>query len=184
VTAPAIGQIIGSVPTADAQRVAATVETPDSLRFAMLRRQPDGTYSPESLRKPPTVGYAFPVRWSPSGRFLLTGGAKGAAIYEPETGVLESIGPKIQGGAWLSDDRLIYSDTDSSSLEEGSSAPGTASLVLYDRTTKKRKLLYRFPADISFGGEIDLAPDGQSLYVGTNLSRSDVWMMERNSKAP
>ena len=183
-TAAAIGQIIASIPTADGERIAAMVETPDSLRFMILRRQADGTYSPATLRRaaPPPSSYAFPVEWSPSGRFLLISGMKGTAVYEPETGDLEPIGPKQYGGAWLSEDRLIYGDPDSTTVEEpGSAASGTASLVLYDRTTKKRKLLYRFPSDISFGAEIALSPDGRSLFVGTNLSRSDVWMMERNS---
>jgi Tol biopolymer transport system component len=183
-TTPSIGQLLANVPTADGERVATRLETPDSLRFAILRRRSDGTYSPEALRRPPppALASAFPYKWSPSGRFLLTEGTKGTAIYEPETGVLESIGPKGYNAAWLSDDRLVYGDPDSSTVEEpGSSALGTSSLVLYERTTKKRKLLYRFSADISFGADIDSSPDGRSLYVGTNLSRSDVWMMERRS---
>jgi Tol biopolymer transport system component len=183
-TPASIGQPLASVPTADGERLATMLETPDSLGFAILRRQADGTYSPEAPRRPapPASSYAFPVSWSPGGRFLLITGAKGAAIYEPETGAVESIGPKPYGGAWLSDDLLIYGDPDSSTVEEpGSAASGTSSLILYDRTTKKRRVLYRFPADISFGAEIDISPDRRSLYVGTNLSRSDVWMMERNA---
>jgi hypothetical protein len=181
-TPAAIGQLLASVPTADGERIATMIETSDSQRFAILRRQTDGTYSPEALRRPgpPASSYGFPLNWSPSGRFMLIAGTKGTAIYEPETGILESLGPKGYNGTWLSEDRLIYGDPDSSTIEEpGAPASGTASLVLYDRTTKKRKLLYRFPADISFGAEIALSPDGRSLYVGTNLSRSDVWMMER-----
>jgi len=183
-TPAAIGQVLACVPTADGDRVATMLETPDSQRFAILRRQADGAYSPEALRRPgpPASSYGFPQAWSPGGRSLLITGTKGSTIYEPETGVLESIGPKGYLATWISEDRLIYGDPDSSTLDEpGSSASGTASLVLYDRTTKKRKLLYRFPADISFGSEIDISPDRRSLYVGTNLSRSDVWMMERNS---
>ncbi len=181
-TTAAIGQVIASVPTADGERVATMLETPDSQHFAILRRQADGTYAPEALRRPPppASSYGFPLVWSPSGRFLLISGTKGTAIYEPESGLLESIGPKLYGGAWLSEDRLIYGDPDSSTLDEpGSSPSGNASLVLYDRATKTRKLLYRFPADISFGSEMTISSDGRSLYVGTNLSRSDVWMMER-----
>jgi Tol biopolymer transport system component len=183
-TPASVGQLLACVPTADGERVATMLETSDSLGFAILRRKADGTYSPEALHRPvpPASSYAFPASWSPSGRFLLTAGRKGTAIYDPDTGAVESIGPKAYGAAWLSDDRLIYGDPDSTTLEEpGSSASGTASLVLYDRTTKKRKLLYRFPAELSFGAEIDISPDHRSLYVGTNLSRSDVWMMEKAS---
>ena len=182
-TPPSIGEVVADIPTPGGERVATLIETGMSSRLAVLRRQRDGQYLPETLpgSPPPEGSFDFPLEWSPDGRLLLLNGVKGTAIYSPETGSLE---PLINSGGldgvWISDDLVIYGDTNSAEPSGGSASASGSALLLYDRKTKARKVLHRFPPEVSLGGEIDLSPDGRSLYVITNFSRSEIWMMERN----
>ena len=180
-TSPSIGEVLAVIPNTGGERVATLIEQGMSSRVAVLRRQPDGQYLPETLpgRLPPAGMFDFPLGWSPDGRLLLLNGVKGTAIYSPETGSLDSITGAGLDGVWLSDDFVIYGETNSAEPSSGSTSTSGSALVLYDRKTKARKLLRRFPPEASLGGEIDLSPDARSLYAITNFSRSEIWMMER-----
>ncbi|MGH9440928.1 MAG: protein kinase domain-containing protein [Thermoanaerobaculia bacterium] len=182
-TPPSMGEIVAAIPTPGGERVATLIEKGMTSRIAVLRRQPDGQYVPETLKGPlpPEGAFDFPLGWSPDGRLLLLEGVQGTAIYSPETGSLETIaGPGGIDGVWVSDDLLIYGVSNLSEPSGGASGSGSA-ILLYDRKTKARKVLHRFPSEVSLAGEFDLSPDGRSLYVITNFSRSEIWMMERNA---
>ena len=181
-THPSIGEVVADIPTPDGERVATFIEKGLSNRVAVLRRQSDGQYLPETLpgAPPPQGSFDFPLAWSPDGRFLLLNGVKGTAIYSPETGSLETIGGSTaSGGTWISDDLLIQGDTNATKGSGSSAQTSGSALLLYDRKTKSRTVLHRFPPEVSLGGEIGLSSDGRSLYVITNFSRSEIWMMER-----
>ncbi len=183
-TAPSLGEPVSSVPTADGERIATYLETTTSNRLAVLRRQGDGRFAPETLPHgaPSDNSYSFPLLWSPKGRLLLVNGIKGLAIFSPESGEVEPISATGTNGTWISEDFLIYGEpTLSSAPTDGSPATAGSALMLYDRTKKNRKVLYRFPAEISLGDEMDLSSDGRSLFVLTNLSRSEIWMMEKTA---
>ena len=172
-TSPSLGYCLADIPTPEGERVATLLTTGNSSRLVILRRQPDGQYVPEKLPGPLPAEGEFPFRWSPDRRLLLLIGLKGVAIYSLETGSSEPISnPTGIGGAWISDDLLIYG-------EGSNAATGGSALLLYDRKTKTRKLLHSFPPEVSLGNEVDLSPDGRGLYVISNFSRSEIWMMER-----
>jgi Tol biopolymer transport system component len=181
-TPPSLGQPVASVPTPSGERVATLLETATSSKLAILRRQPDGAYAPEGVRSLLSEhgSYDFPIRWSPSGRLLLLNGTKGIAVHSPETGAVEPISPTSFDCAWINDNLLIYGETNlTDTAGTNAATPGLSALVLYDRAKKTRKVLYRFPQEISLGQEMALSPDGRSLYVITNLSRSEIWLMEK-----
>jgi len=181
-TPPSLGEPVADVPTRDGERVATLIETGMSSRIAVLRRQPDGQYAPEKLPGPPLEGgmFDFPLAWSPDGRLLLLNGIKGIAIYSPETGSLETVSSLTAFvGTWISDDLVIYGETNSAEPSSGGAEASGSALLLYDRRTKARKVIHRFPPEVSLAGEIDIGPDGRSLYVVSNFSRSEIWMMER-----
>jgi len=185
VTSPSLGEAVASVPTPDGNRVATHLETPGANRIAFLRLQPDGQYAPEARdRQIPAekLENVFPMNWSPDGRVLAVWGDKGVAIFSPETGSTEQVsGPTGIVGAWVTDDLLIYGETNAAESSDGKASAAGSALLLYDRKTKTRKLLHTFSPEVGIGAEIDLSSDGRSLYVISNLSRSEIWMMERNA---
>ncbi|HET9794785.1 MAG TPA: hypothetical protein VFS34_10005, partial [Thermoanaerobaculia bacterium] len=185
-TSPSLGETVASVPTPDGKRVAVLLETPNANRLAVLRLQPDGQYALEtregSLPVDTPQNFAFPLNWSPGGQFLLVNGVKGTAIFSPETGAVEPVsGPTGTTGTWINDDLVIYGETISADPSGANGSTAGSALLLYDRKTKTRKLLHRFPPEVALAGELNLSPDGRSLYVVSNFSRSEIWMMERNA---
>lgn len=171
-TSPSLGYFLASIPTPGEERIATFMSNGKASGLAILRRQADGLYLPEKLHGTSPPADDFPLQWSPDGRRLLLNGIKGNAIYALETGSLEPVSdPTGFSGAWISDDLVIYGETSNAST-------GGSAILLYDLKTKTRKLLHAFPPEVSIG-ELDLSPDGRSVDVITDFSRSDIWMMEK-----
>ena len=172
-TSPSLGYFLASIPTPTGERIATYRSTGTAGGLAIFQRQADGRYVPEKLPGPPPDPDDFPVHWSPDRRSLLLTGQKGASIYSLETGSSEPIenSADIADGTWVSDDLVIYGET-------RNAATGGSAILLYDRKTKTQKILHAFPPEVSVGA-LDLSADGRSVYVVTDFSRSDIWMMEK-----
>lgn len=135
--------------------------------FIMDLSKPSGEENMQKLPDPGGDSFFRACDWSSDGKkiigFFEKGSLRGMAIYYLETKSYEKINNMRLFNFWLPDDRrIVYSNN--------------GKIFITDTETKKETELADAPQE--YVRNVNISPDGKTIYYSAFNSESDIWMLD------